>query len=109
MRLLAASLLSMGVILLWTKFFAPKPPVSLNKSGSTAQTGPATAGSTSGAANGAATTGPGTTSMAPAKGTANVAGGLGAAATGMPSSIAVKADTQEHTVVVENDLYRVVF
>ena len=28
MRILAASLLSMGVILLWAKFFAPKPPVA---------------------------------------------------------------------------------
>ncbi len=45
MRLLAASLLSMGVILLWTKFFAPKPPASLNKNGATAQSGPAVAGS----------------------------------------------------------------
>ncbi|MBV9888482.1 MAG: membrane protein insertase YidC, partial [Acidobacteria bacterium] len=104
MRLLVASLLSMGVILLWTKFFAPKPPASLNKSGTTAQSGPATAGSN--AAN-SGTAGPGATAMAPAKGTANVSGGAGAGAA--QAAVAAKADTQEHGVTVENELYRVVF
>jgi len=104
MRLLVASLLSMAVILLWTKFFAPKPPASLNKSGATAQSGPATAGSV--AANSA--TGPGPTAIAPSKGTANVAGSAGAAAAQAPP-VAAKTDTQEHAVTVENELYRVVF
>ena len=99
MRLLVASLLSMGVILLWTKFFAPKPPASLNKSGASAQTGPATAG---------ATTASGATAMSPSKGTANVSGGAGAAAAQAPP-VSAKADTTEHGVTVENDLYRVVF
>jgi YidC/Oxa1 family membrane protein insertase len=102
MRLLAASLLSMGVILLWTKFFSPKPVPGLNKA-TTAVSGPATVGS------GAATTssaGPGATAMSPSKGTANVTGGAGAAAA---TPVAVKADTVEHAVTVENDLYRVVF
>jgi YidC/Oxa1 family membrane protein insertase len=104
MRLLAASLLSMGVILLWTKFFAPKPPVSLTKNGSAAQTGPAIAGS--GASASTATAGPGATAMSPSKGTGNITGGAGAAA---PVNVAAKADTLEHAVTVENDLYRVVF
>jgi YidC/Oxa1 family membrane protein insertase len=102
MRLLAASLLSMGVILLWTKFFSPKPLPGLNKA-TTAVNGPATAGSGATAANSA---GPGATAMSPSKGTANVTGGAGAAAA---TPVAVKADTQEHAVTVENDLYRVVF
>jgi YidC/Oxa1 family membrane protein insertase len=104
MRLLAASLLSMGVILLWTKFFAPKPPASLTKNGSTAVSGPAVAGSGAGAPT--ATAGPGATVMSPSKGTANVTGGVGAAAA---VNVAAKADTTEHAVTVENDLYRVVF
>ncbi len=110
MRLLAASLLSMGVILLWTKFFAPKPPASLNKNGSTAQTGPAVAGSASGAASGSVNSaaGPGPTTMTPGKGAANVAGGAGAAPAQAPP-VAAKADTLEHAVTVENELYRVVF
>jgi YidC/Oxa1 family membrane protein insertase len=109
MRLLAASLLSMGVILLWTKFFAPKPPASLNKNGPTAQSGPAVAGSGAGAigtANSAA--GPGATAMTPGKGTANISGGAGAAPAQAPP-VAAKADTVEHAVTVENELYRVVF
>jgi YidC/Oxa1 family membrane protein insertase len=105
MRLLAASLLSMGVILLWTKFFAPKPPASLTKSGATAQTGPAVAGS---ATMNSPAGGLGATAMAPSKGTANISGGAGAAAAQAPP-VAAKADTQEHAVTVENDLYRVVF
>ncbi|HEX3118191.1 MAG TPA: membrane protein insertase YidC [Candidatus Acidoferrum sp.] len=110
LRLLVASLLSMGVILLWTKFFAPKPPASLTKNGATAQTGPATAGSGANAVSGGAnaTGGPGPTAMAPSKGTANVSGGAGAAASQAPPA-AAKADTQEQAVTVENDLYRVVF
>jgi YidC/Oxa1 family membrane protein insertase len=103
MRLLAASLLSMGVILLWTKFFAPKPPASLSKTTPSAQTGPATAGT--GTSTGGST-GPGATAIAPSKGTANVSGGAGAAAA---TPVAVKADATEHAVTVENELYRVVF
>jgi YidC/Oxa1 family membrane protein insertase len=102
MRLLAASLLSMGVILLWTKFFAPKPVPGLNKA-TTAQSGPATAG-----ASANSTSGSGATAMTPGKGTANVSGGAGAAPA-QASPVAAKADTQEHAVTVENELYRVVF
>src|ERR1700722_4328094 len=110
MRLLAASLLSMGVILLWTKFFAPKPPPVLNKNGSTALSGPAVAGSGAGAASGGANSaaGPGATVMTPGKGTANISGGAGSAPAQAPP-VASKADTQEHAVTVENELYRVVF
>ena len=46
MRLLAASLLSMGVILLWTRFFSPKAPVLHPKANRSVQTAPATPGNT---------------------------------------------------------------
>jgi YidC/Oxa1 family membrane protein insertase len=108
MRLLAASLLSMGVILLWTKFFAPKPPASLNKNGATAQSGPAVAGSNAGASGANSAAGPGATAMTPGKGIANISGGAGAAPAQAPP-VAAKTDTVEHAVTVENELYRVVF
>jgi YidC/Oxa1 family membrane protein insertase len=108
MRLLAASLLSMGVILLWTKFFAPKPPASLNKNGSTALSGPAVAGSGAGANGASSAAGPSATAMTPGKGTANISGGAGSAPAQAPP-VAAKADTTEHAVTVENELYRVVF
>jgi YidC/Oxa1 family membrane protein insertase len=108
MRLLAASLLSMGVILLWTKFFAPKPPASLNKNGTTALSGPAVAGSGAGANGASSAAGPSATAMTPGKGTANISGGAGSAPAQAPP-VAAKADTTEHAVTVENELYRVVF
>lgn len=94
LRILFASLLSMVVILVWAKFFAPKPPA---KSPATpaaqsapAQAGPAnTAVSPSGAASGSP---PGAkTSAAPAP------------------AIPAKAADKESTFVVENGLYRVEF
>jgi YidC/Oxa1 family membrane protein insertase len=95
MRLLAASLLSMGVILLWSRFFAPKPPILPPKANRSAPTGPATAG------NSATSSPPNTAAVAPPKATRV------SAAT--PVNIAAKSDTDEHTLVVENDLYRVEF
>jgi YidC/Oxa1 family membrane protein insertase len=98
MRLLVASLLSMGVILLWTRFFAPKPPVAPPQANRPAPTAPATPGSASGSA--ASTSAVGPARSAP-KGTAT---GVSAA----PAATA-KSETQERTLVVENDLYRVEF
>jgi YidC/Oxa1 family membrane protein insertase len=91
LRILAASLLSMGVILLWAKFFAPKPPAQLPQANPPAQTAPATPGpATSSATN--------TPPVAAAKTT------IAAAA---PSTVTPRSDSQERTVVIENDLYRV--
>jgi YidC/Oxa1 family membrane protein insertase len=97
LRILFASLLSMVVILLWAKYFAPKPPAH---PAPTAQTAPAQTGS------------------APANATIATPGAAPGAATGSrtapaPSQPAkeipaVKAD-KEQTFVVENDLYRVEF
>ncbi len=95
LRILAASLLSMAVILLWAKFFGPKPPVTPPQANRPAQTAPA---NTSAAA------------QAPANPPANAS-----AASGTPAGLSAttqvnvpaKVDAQERTIVVENDLYRV--
>ena len=44
MRILVASLLSMAVIILYMKFFGPKPPVNPPQQNQAAQTAPATPG-----------------------------------------------------------------
>jgi YidC/Oxa1 family membrane protein insertase len=98
MRLLAASLLSMGVILLWTRFFSPKPPILPPQANRSAQTAPATPGNP-------ATSSPANTAAAMPKGTAT---GLSGAARA-PVNVSAKSDTEERTLVVENDLYRVEF
>jgi YidC/Oxa1 family membrane protein insertase len=90
LRILVASLLSMVVIIAWAKFFAPKaPPPSpqQNKPGATATANP---GQTSPAAGTAAPSAPG----------AKIAA---------TPQVAAKGDTQERSIVVENDLYRVEF
>src|SRR5438445_9359503 len=90
LRILVASLLSFGVIILWARFFGPKPPVQPTQANRPAQSAPATPGpATSPAAPSQATAAPST--MAPTK----------------AASIAVKSDSQERTIVVENSLYRV--
>jgi YidC/Oxa1 family membrane protein insertase len=99
MRLLAASLLSMGVILLWTRFFAPKPTVLPPQANRSIQAGPASPGSPS------STTSSTNTPAAMAKGMATGISGAAPAAV----NITAKADNEERTIVVENDLYRVEF
>ncbi len=93
LRILVASLLSFAVIILWAKFFGPKPPVQPTPANRPAQTAPATPGpATPGAPPPLAVEGkPGTAKFAPAP----------------AASVAVKNDSQEHTMVVENSLYRV--
>src|SRR5271163_4400746 len=101
MRILIASILSMAVILLWAKFFAPKPPANLpqaNRPAITSPAGtnsPATSSSTS-----PSTSGNNSNTQTPA----GVATGIAPSnAAAMPP----KADAQERTIVVENTLYRV--
>jgi YidC/Oxa1 family membrane protein insertase len=91
LRILVASLLSFGVIILWARFFGPKPQVPPAQGNRPAVTAPATPGpATSPAANTSqAAVAPAT--VAPAK----------------PVNVAAKSDSQEHTIVVENSLYRV--
>src|SRR6266513_1033968 len=92
LRILVASLLSFAVIILWAKFFGPKPPVQPTPANRPGQTAPATPGpATPGAPPPAVEGKPGTATFAPAP----------------AASVAVKNDSQEHTMVVENSLYRV--
>src|SRR6266852_5395151 len=91
LRILVASLLSFAVIILWAKFFGPKPPVQPTQANRPAQSAPATPGpATSPVASPSQTTATSAT-MAPAT----------------AASVAVKNDSEERTVVVENSLYRV--
>ena len=95
LRILVASLLSVAVILLWTKFFAPKPPVNPQPTQPPA----------------ASTRTPSETAETPAPG---APGGPSIAtpnsrAAATPAAATPTADTQERTIVVENALYRVEF
>jgi YidC/Oxa1 family membrane protein insertase len=101
MRILIASILSMAVILLWAKFFAPKPPANLPQANKPAITAPAATNP----ATQPATTSPSTTPGRPNATTpAGVATGI---APSNAASMPPKADAQERTIVVENALYRV--
>jgi YidC/Oxa1 family membrane protein insertase len=93
MRILAASLLSMGVILLWAKYFGPKPPATLPTQAPAAQTSTANPG----AASQPNSTTPSSTPQAKAA-------AVPPAAT---AAIPPRADSQERAIVIENDLYRV--
>ena len=81
-RIMLASFLSMVVILVWAKYFAPRPPINPQQQ-KPAATAPATAGTP-------ANSGPG-----------------GGATT--PGAVQPAAEAQERTIVVENALYRVEF
>jgi len=101
MRILIASILSMAVILLWAKFFAPKPPANLPQANRPAITAPA--GTNPGA------TSP-SSSLSTSSGKASAQTPAGVATAIAPSNAAAmppKADAQERTIVVENALYRV--
>jgi YidC/Oxa1 family membrane protein insertase len=93
LRILVASLLSMGVILLWARFFAPKPPIVPPQTNRPAQSAPPS-------------TGPAATSAANPALPHGTATAVSAAA---PVTVSAKSDVQERTIVVENDLYRVEF
>jgi len=93
LRILVASLLSMLVILVWVKYFAPKPSVNQPQKGQPAAVAPQTPGPSTSA---------GTSAGAAAPATSSVRAQTLAA-------VAPTADTQERTVVVENSLYRVEF
>jgi YidC/Oxa1 family membrane protein insertase len=94
-RLLLASLLSMAVILLWARFFAPKPHITPPQPNSAAQTAPAQSATSSSPVSSGKT--------GPSHGTPAT---ISAAA---QANIPTKSDTQERTIVVENGLYRVEF
>jgi len=98
LRIVVASLLSLIVILAWARFFAPKPPPVLPQGSRPAQTARVTPGN-----GNPSSASPTTSGTAAARGTITSVSGVAQAA------IPPKADTQERTIVVENDLYRVEF
>jgi YidC/Oxa1 family membrane protein insertase len=95
LRVLIASLLSMAVIVLWIKFFAPKPTLNPPRPPNAVQTSPASGASQPGA------------SSANNPNTPLPPGNATAIAPVTNPAIPAVADSQERTVVVENDLYRV--
>ena len=103
LRLLLASLLSMAVILLWIRFFGPKPPIGKPQTTKPGVSAPAMPGQTSvtGANPSDSGTSSGTNTVATTAST--TAAAQNAAAPAVPA----KADTQERTIVIENNLYRV--
>jgi YidC/Oxa1 family membrane protein insertase len=91
LRILVASLLSFGVIILWARFFGPKPPVQPSQANRPAESAPATPGpATARPANRPPATAAQTT-MAPAA----------------AAIVAARSDAQERAIVVEDSLYRV--
>jgi YidC/Oxa1 family membrane protein insertase len=93
MRILGASLLSMLVILLWIKYFAPKPPVvpPQPKPVISAPLAPsAVSPATSGAPSTAASSGKNPSTLKP-----------------VSAPITAISDSQESSTVVQSDLYRV--
>jgi YidC/Oxa1 family membrane protein insertase len=97
LRILIASLLSIVVILAWVHFFGPKAPAP----GTRPQTNPA--GQTAPSTPSASATPPSTAGVAPQRGRAPTI-------SAPPKvNIAVRSESQERTIVVENDLYRVEF
>ena len=86
LRILVASLLSMAVILLWAKFFGPKPPVNPPQENQPAQVSTATPGNTPPANTPKAAATPAKISSAPTP------------------AVPATADSQERTIVVENAL-----
>jgi YidC/Oxa1 family membrane protein insertase len=94
MRLLAASLLSMAVILLWARFFAPKSPVVPPQASKAAQTAPVS---------------PANRAPGPSANPASPSGTPAAISAAAPANVTPKSDTQERTITVENGLYRVEF
>src|SRR5690242_9585915 len=81
----------MAVILLWAKYFGPKPSVQPPQANRPAQTAPATPGSPTAVSS---TTGSSKTSGAPAT-------------TAAPASVPRISDSQERTITIENNLYHV--
>jgi YidC/Oxa1 family membrane protein insertase len=94
LRILAASLLSMGVILLWAKYFGPKPQLQPGQASRPAQAAPAIPGPNSSASSAAIQTPTPSTTLA-------------GVSVSTPLSIPVKSDSQERSIVIENSLYRV--
>jgi len=95
-RIVLASLLSMVVILLWAKYFAPKPPVVSPQANKPAMTAPAHSN-------------PGTSKPSASQGAAAARGPATGISAVPAANVPPRGETQERSIVVENDLYRVEF
>ena len=98
-RIVLASLLSMVVILVWAKYFGPKPPVTPPGGNRPVQSAPASTSPASATPNSAPS----------APGQASPGGRATAVAATPTVKVEPHADTQERTIAIENDLYRVEF
>src|SRR5690242_21189264 len=85
----------MAVILVWAKYFGPKPPVQPPQANRPAQTAPAVPGQPA--------------APAPTKGSQAPAGTPPKVEPAAPVSVPVLSDSQERTITVENNLYQVTF
>src|SRR5260370_30037302 len=81
----------MGLIVLWAKYFGPKPPIQPPQTSRPARTAPATPGQATSPVSNASPTSASPAALAPAA----------------PVSVTPKSNSQERTIVVENDLYLV--
>jgi YidC/Oxa1 family membrane protein insertase len=97
LRILLASILSIAVIILWGKYFAPKAPLTPPPANKPSQTQTSTGSSSPGAnaTSPAATNTPQSTATAIAPVT--------------PVNVPVKSESQERTIAVDSDLYHVEF
>src|SRR5689334_23857604 len=83
----------MAVILLWAKYFGPKPSVQPPQANRPAQTAPATPGSP--------------TAVSPTTGSSKTLGAPATTAAAAPASVPRISDSQERTITIENNLYHV--
>jgi len=100
-RIVLASLLSMAVILVWAKYFGPKPPVVQPGANRPAQSAPAATSPTS--------PNPVSSASSSAPRQAKPGGRATAVAAAPAVKVEPRGEAQERTIVVENDLYRVEF
>ena len=92
LRIIVASLLCMILIFVWGKYWGPKPPAAQPQANRPAQTAPATTGSATAVPPAASQTAPPKpATIAPAA----------------PVSAAAKSESQERTITIDNNLYRV--
>ncbi len=93
LRILVASLLSILVILIWAKYYGPKPPEQPLHGKRPAQTAPATPGPV--------------TAPSPTEKGSQAPSAQTAVAAAPPVNVPRISDSQERTITIENSLYRV--
>jgi len=92
LRILVASLLSILVILVWAKYYGPKPQVQPPRPNRPISTGPATSGPST---------------AAPSEGKGSESAPARAAVAATPVNVPRISDSEERTITIENNLYRV--